>query len=476
MFLACLRKELLHNILSSRYAVTLILFTCLAIGATAIRTYDYNVRLAAHRQMQPIRQAYVQSAVKQGNFWHHTAGLVEQREPNPLSVFAAGLDAEMSRPVTLHGHLNQSTTGHPLATMGSRVFNNPAFRFGLQLDMVLIVNVVASLLAMLLVYDSICGEREQGTLKVLLSGPVPRDIVVAAKLAAGGVSLVVPLLAAWLLSVLYAIYAGGISFEPSHMVRLAWMILLSGVYVSLFFAVGMVASAWSKLGAVSLGACMVVWVIVVLAVPNLVPLAVAHVVPVPSHGRMLRETDAVVASVTSDERGRITTELADKREFENAGMPMVMWWELIRRLRSDAIAKYEKLRAFQHARLAEQTRVSQQVSRMSPSASFVHAATHCAGTGILDYLRFARDVSVWQNAYYRNRDEQYREGFRIALTDGPAVFEWRFDPAQFPKLESKPVSTGHALQECLLDVVLLIGGTVVLLLLAYIGFMRYDPR
>ena len=56
-----------------------------------------------------------------------------------------------------------------------------------------ISSVLLSLLAVVLGFDGICGERERGTLKQLLTNPIPRAHVVLGKLVGGVISLCVPL-------------------------------------------------------------------------------------------------------------------------------------------------------------------------------------------------------------------------------------------------------------------------------------------
>lgn len=48
-------------------------------------------------------------------------------------------------------------------------YENPLLRLFTTPDYAYIINIVISLLAMLFVFDSICGEKEQGTLKLLLA-------------------------------------------------------------------------------------------------------------------------------------------------------------------------------------------------------------------------------------------------------------------------------------------------------------------
>ena len=57
---------------------------------------------------------------------------------------------------------------------------------------------VGSLLAVLFAFDAICGEKERGTLKVMLSNAVPRDLIILSKGIGGYLCLIVPFLVALL--------------------------------------------------------------------------------------------------------------------------------------------------------------------------------------------------------------------------------------------------------------------------------------
>jgi len=66
------------------------------------------------------------------------------------------------------------------------------------MDWLFIVGMVMSLLALVFSYDAICGEREDGTLKLVVSYPVSRSVVLLSKWAGGFVSLLLPFVTAWL--------------------------------------------------------------------------------------------------------------------------------------------------------------------------------------------------------------------------------------------------------------------------------------
>ena len=93
--------------------------------------------------------------------------------------------------------------------------------------MIYIVRIVLSLVAVLLTYDAISGEREQGTLKLILSNGVPRSTILLSKCIGGYVTLILPFLVPVLIALLILTMSESISFtgedwsRQNHLGRLA---------------------------------------------------------------------------------------------------------------------------------------------------------------------------------------------------------------------------------------------------------------
>jgi ABC-type transport system involved in multi-copper enzyme maturation permease subunit len=184
MFLACLRKELLLNLKSMRFLLTALLLISAIIGATAVRTHIYRQQLDGFQKARTKWLRVRQDACDAPTSF--LIGMMAERPPNPLAIFAGGVENEMSRSVTFYYEEWQGEL-EPLS--GARRLNSPAFRQFIYPDAAMLIALVGSLFALVLMFDAICGEREQGTLRLLLAGPLPRDTLLLAKAVAGLVTL-----------------------------------------------------------------------------------------------------------------------------------------------------------------------------------------------------------------------------------------------------------------------------------------------
>lgn len=121
----------------------------------------------------------------------------------------------------------------------------PLFSFNMPLT--------AGILGLLLSYDYISGEREEGTIELLLSYPVYRDEIINGKLIAGTFTVAVSILAAFSISSGLAVYMLGIIPGLEMVSRLCMIWLGTVIYITFFLALGTLLSTlfksrWRALG------------------------------------------------------------------------------------------------------------------------------------------------------------------------------------------------------------------------------------
>jgi hypothetical protein len=106
------------------------------------------------------------------------------RKPNPLSIFNVGMEKSGADMMSIG--LATPIWEKEAQKQGS---DNPFLSIFLSVDVIFVFKIVLSALAILFAYNTISGEREDGTLKLVLSNPVPRDMLVLGKYFGGMLSL-----------------------------------------------------------------------------------------------------------------------------------------------------------------------------------------------------------------------------------------------------------------------------------------------
>jgi hypothetical protein len=467
MFLNCLRKELLQNIKSARFLFALTLLGVGVMAATVIRTALHKQAVRDYHQAATDWYA-TRVAIYPDAFQSAYAGAMDAKMPNPVAILAGGLENDMSVPFRMAFNPFLGPVG---SNTGQRALHGYVFHEFLHLDLVLLVAYAGSLLALLLVFDSVSGERERGTLAVMLAGPTPRDTIIGAKIAAGMLTLAVPLLLMWVIAVFWVLVPGRVHLSPDDLARIAVIAALSLLYVAWFSAFGTAVSCWVHRSATSLGICLLAWVFFALVLPNTVPILVRAWAPSPPVAKMELEKQSARANVWKDDYpGWARQVMAETGARGWKGV-----WEagLGQRIREKELALDEDIAHRYNEAVKAQTRLTQAVSRLSPVASYAFCATHMAGTGVESYHSFVNDVDQYFRECGMAKLSMDEERSRRQKEGAP---EEGYAPDKWPRFRFSATAPAAAAASCWLDAVVLIAGTVFLLLFALVGFLRYDAR
>lgn len=137
--------------------------------------------------------------------------------------------------------------------------------------------LAAGLLALMLSYDSISGEREKGTVELLLSYPIYRDEVINGKFIAGVFTVALAFLFSLLMSSGMAIFFTGKLPEFQGIVRLGMIWIATVVYMAFFLGLGTLLSTFFKSSWRSLIAGIVI-LLVFLGMPFIANILASQVV------------------------------------------------------------------------------------------------------------------------------------------------------------------------------------------------------
>jgi ABC-2 type transport system permease protein len=132
------------------------------------------------------------------------------------------------------------------------------------LSFVVIMAIVAPLLGLVFAFDSVNGERSEGTLPRLLSQPIYRDDVINGKFAAGLAVISLVLVAVTLLVVGFGIARLGIVPKSSEVLRIIVWVGVTILYVGIWLAFGTLLSVVFRRAAESALVGFGVWVAIVI--------------------------------------------------------------------------------------------------------------------------------------------------------------------------------------------------------------------
>ena len=260
MLWTLIRHELLMNLMTFRFLVTVITSMALVLAGSIVLTDNYERRLASYNEDTQKHQERNFRAKTYSSFMPYL-----DRSPNPLSLFNQGLDKRAKNSLQIKIGEVPFLWGNVSRNTG---FSNP-FRYLLaDIDLVSIFQILFSLLALVFAYDAIAGDRENGTLRLMLVNPVGRGLIVLSKYLGAMLCLTLPLLMSFLLALLLQLQSNAIHYGADDFLRIGGIFLTTVVYTSTFYLIGLLLSSMIHRTATSLIVSMFIWVALTLLYPN----------------------------------------------------------------------------------------------------------------------------------------------------------------------------------------------------------------
>jgi len=413
------RKEIIANLLSYKFFIVILLTTLLLFTSFFVLYKDYKGRLADYELVR----------AKPGE-------PIAVLPPNPLSIFAKGLDEAMTR-------------SFEISRIGIEVFagqksENVIFAFFPTPDFVYIVKVVLSLVALLFGFDQISREKESGVLRLMLSNSVSRAKILAGKWLGNFLSLSVPFLLVTILGFVLINLDPLVRFSASSAARFFLLVLAALIYIALFLSLGILVSALTRKAASSLVILLLIWAVTVFVVPNLGTLVARQMVDVPSVKSLSEKQEQVwtreVLQMIIERRAKDDRGTGDivKSHFDAINREL-------NQMEEDYRNKFDRL-----------VRMSKNINRLSPAASFVYATTELAGTGIGEESRLKENILRYKDSVLSSPDRGEKQA--------PA-FAYRYR------------SVGQVLtQGGLFDLSWLIFFNILFFAASFVAFIRYDVR
>jgi ABC-type transport system involved in multi-copper enzyme maturation permease subunit len=261
------RKELLVNLLSLRFVIGLVVAVLMMGLVGYILTEDYAARNQTYlSDVQEHQRAVEQTKV------YSMLEVVADIPPSPISVFSRGTkDFPTSiriSPYHIPSLIDESggSANISLAGASNRRYN-PLLKVFTSIDLSFVIVMILSLLAILLVFDSFSGEREQGTLKLALSSSIGRVQLLAGKFLGALVTLAIPLTLGFLEIILLWSLSPKVSLDASNWIGIALVYLSSFAFLSGFLALGLFVSLFAKESSSGLTYLLLAWVVVAIVIP-----------------------------------------------------------------------------------------------------------------------------------------------------------------------------------------------------------------
>jgi len=487
MFSTIVLKELKSILVSPRFPVTFAVSAVLILLSVFMGIREYRASLDQYHAADEL----VRQEMREARSWMGLANRV-YREPDPMQIFVSGVHNDV-------GRLSRISTWEPVKLSSSAYSDDPLFAVFRFIDFSFIVQVVLTLFAILFTYDSINGERESGTLQLMLSNAVPRATIITAKFAGAWLGLVIPLAIPTLMAASLLLFFR-IPMTADLWMRLGVLVLASLLLFTFFIAFGILVSAVTRRSNISFLVCLVSWVAMVLIIPRAGMMLAGQMVPVPSDAEIESQQDSYSkdrwdAHLTQMEekwrkRNEPLNELSEEERKSKREEMEWVWAEEDKRDRDSMQAAIDanarKLREDLRNRKGEMERLGFVLSRFSPVSAYQLAAMNLAGTDISLKPRYEDALENYRTAFNAFKEKKQKEagssgGIRIEVDSESGIRidsgrEMALDLDGMPEFTPSRPSLGQSLSAAVLDFGVMAFFSILSFAVAFVSFLRYDPR
>ncbi len=493
MFTELVLKELRDHLLSLRFQIGLLLALVLVSASAFVLSVRY--RRENHEYWE--RLAQNEEFLSKYSHLNRDGNVLAPAKPPSSLVLVEGLPDPANA---------QTLDSNPMPDL---------FR---PADLTTTVGIIFSLLGIVLGFDAVNGEKERGTLRLMLSNRLRRFDVIAAKWAGGMLVLMVALAAAWLAATVIVRVEAGVHWDASDAGSLAALWGFALLYSAAFFTLALACSTLFTRSSVSVLASLFTWVLLVFVLPNISPYLAAQVVRVPSLAALQRD----IQYITSEERdnlGREGTgkvyerlgcvwvsdrlaqcspsgssprkfdlEYTDMREPSEAMKQRIAndaefraFYEQVRKaiervwadVNQRQQARADQLQAAWRARADGQFNLSKQLSYTSPFPPLVYASTDLALTGFISRRQFDQQAGAYYEALEKYLWARYHE--EEAKNPSFSVDDF-LDVSTRPRFTFVPPRFSQRVAEVMPFALMLGGWNLAFFALSILGFLRFDVR
>jgi len=393
------------------------------------------------------------------------------KRPSPLAFIAGGGEDRIPNSITVNAfrYMDPQTISR----------DNKVMPVVQSMDWIFIIGNLMTLLAVFISYNSVCGEKRDGTLALLLSNPVSRLQIFLGKYLGLLVVLVATLFVGAFLSLMVLLLTGALPFTSELVVMMAIVLLFAGLMLSLLLLLGMTVSSCTRRPAVSLVVLLVIWVVVVVAVPGIAWILSEQMVKVPSSFELGREMAAAYDAIW-DSKPDSAQNLDGNLFSENYRLWAEAWTEVLamrQLIGDDAVATQ-----------IGQSELLQAYASISPTGLLDALLHKVCTTGVEGFKSFYRGARRYQQQLLEftvamDRADDDAESPHIVYSQGNRSIDRMFSTKpvalstvpRWHQLSSERILPDAA-QFAFIELLILVLENLLVAAIGFVAFARYDPR
>jgi len=465
VFKTVLKREILHNLYSLRFMLSLVLVLAVFVAhslsfvrshASAMEKYRETRGLAVKAMQNDASQSATRLAVTPRYFDlrpRDNAFIADAKErflPNALRYSAWNV----------FGFQNKSGSSNPFL---------PRYD---ELNWMFIAALIISFVTFLFTFDAVSGEKESRTLAQALSNSVSRGTLLFGKYVSAILSVLLILVPGALVSLLIVLLAGSVSWSAGLAGETAAYLAVAGLLTAVMAAFGLLCSVIARNSNVSLLLALSAWILFAVVIPNSSAFIAKNLYPIEKAESVQKRVNVAFEDLNKG--------APPGSWMMNSGNPFLPQHELRADLQRKRLAAEKAIRDDYYRVMFRQFEKTRQLISISPVAAFGFLVDAAVGGGYQRFRKAWDDIHVYQT--------QFQEYFTALDAKDPKSPHWlnpnedvsttrlAADFETVPQFTEQPMSLSGRLKPALLYLIILVVMGCLVFFASFILFVRYDVR
>jgi len=278
-FKPLLKQELLRHLYSLKFTTMSLFAVLVTILCIYVQIMDFHDRKITYNE-ELIKAEESLSNTKVYSYLNVPIVI----EPNPLSIFCKGVDDKVGNKIDV------SLTEVPQFKKTSEKKNSFLDIF-LTFDLITLVQIIFSVITLFIVADTISGEREEGTLKLIFSSSVLKFEYFLTKYFSSLIVLAIPLTIIFILTTVIILFQPFITLSTYHWLTIFFLYLTCLIFISIYILIALIISSVSSSASTSVLFGLLIWIALVFIYPNITNYIVNSTVKIPTSDVITKQID-----------------------------------------------------------------------------------------------------------------------------------------------------------------------------------------
>lgn len=465
MFRTVLKREVLHNLYSLRFLISLTLVIAVFAAGAVSFVRSHAADLEKYREIRGQYLENMRSLAGQG-----ATELAVRRQTFTLKPRSNGFIADAKERYLPNAIVYSAWNVFAFQNRSGSA--NPFLKKFDDLSWTFITALILSFIALLFTFDAVSGEKETKTLALSLANPLPRGALLGGKFASAVLSVMAIVLAGVLTSLVIVVILGTEGVSAALAGEVLGYLAVAALLAGTFAAFGLLASVVARGSNVSLLLALSFWLAFAVVIPNSSTFLAKGLYPIARSEEVQKNVDAVFDDLNKN--------APPGSWMMNSGNPFLPQHELRANLQMKRLQAEKGIRGVYDRAMFRQFERTRLLTAVSPVALFEYLTEAVAGGGYLRFRKAWEDMRVYQEqflAFFKALDAAdtgsphwFNPSENVSTTRKPVAFE------KVPQFEERPMPfaarVGPALKYLLINVFVLSA----VYFLAFILFVRYDVR